>query len=838
MHVIFSILGILFLFTSSNCLDCDIIPEDIVKPKNRNDVDRYIIYIQGNPKSYTPLQKYNVSLKLNPNKMPQKAFKQFILTLESVDGQTDMQAYRPTGQFDFERNSQIMTRFSDTCENTVVENSKIPKWEIQVYWTAPPEGSGCVALKATVVESRENWFSEDGQLTKVLCEDSEIDENVKPPLVDKCCACSEAKYEMAFEGRWTRNTHPRNYPSNIWSTKFSDIIGASHRKYHSFWNEQDYASEGLKDLAETGRTQRLESEIKVMGNNIRTIIKARGLQHPNITDISYAVFRVDSNNHLVSLVSKITPSPDWFVGVANFELCKSDCTWAESYTYNLYPLDAGTDDGLGYLSSEPLHFSHKVIMPITQNNPNNPQSPFYDEDGNPMNPIAKIHFIRQRLYNNDRSCNPDDDSGDSEDDDCATTKWEDWTPCSVPCGLGQKTRMRHYLKPRKAQDCYVPLVQHQTCQGKAKYCHNRRPQDSEGEEKSEQEKDFNEEGEKVSTEDENGSEGKNSEEKGADEEVHKENELEENETGEEKSEEQKSVEESKGDKRSTEDPDCAVGEWSDWSSCSVTCGRGTKTRDRNLLNSENEEKCEDVEFQENAPCKGDQRKCDDGNEPKCTNSNWGPWSACSVSCGAGFKRRLRLPDENKRKSRKSEEDDKMDEEEENCSTSELVKCYTECTESDKVGESLIVEQGPDGRVRNCKVSDWSIWSRCQVHRRGQSCGKGSKKRSRQILRHPENGGRSCPRKLFQTQTCTVPCKSDEETQNKPASEENPGLKCMMSSWTDFTPCSSICGSSAMQLKTRKILYKPPGAVCPSRVMYKPCNLPLACTSDGRPIFMS
>lgn len=74
--------------------------------------------------------------------------------------------------------------------------------------------------------------------------------------------CSE--FKMAFEGRWTRNTHPRNYPSNIWSTKFSDIIGASHRKYHSFWNEQDYASEGLKDLAETGRTQRLESEIKVM----------------------------------------------------------------------------------------------------------------------------------------------------------------------------------------------------------------------------------------------------------------------------------------------------------------------------------------------------------------------------------------------------------------------------------------------------------------------------------------------------------------------------------------------------------------------------------------------
>lgn len=40
----------------------------------------------------------------------------------------------------------------------------------------------------------------------------------------------------------------------------------------------------------------LESELKAESRHIRTIIKARGLWHPNVQGKTFAIFRTDSRN--------------------------------------------------------------------------------------------------------------------------------------------------------------------------------------------------------------------------------------------------------------------------------------------------------------------------------------------------------------------------------------------------------------------------------------------------------------------------------------------------------------------------------------------------------------
>lgn len=65
---------------------------------------------------------------------------------------------------------------------------------------------------------------------------------------------------------------------------------------------------------------------------------------PNMSTLS--TFRTSRKHHMVSLATAIVPSPDWFLGVANLELCVAKRNeWADNITFNLYPMDAGTDSG-------------------------------------------------------------------------------------------------------------------------------------------------------------------------------------------------------------------------------------------------------------------------------------------------------------------------------------------------------------------------------------------------------------------------------------------------------------------------------------------------------------
>lgn len=54
---------------------------------------------------------------------------------------------------------------------------------------------------------------------------------------------------------------------------------------------------------------------------------------------------------LVSVVSMIAPSPDWFVGVSGMSLYENGA-WIEQKVVELYAYDAGTDSGRSYDSPD------------------------------------------------------------------------------------------------------------------------------------------------------------------------------------------------------------------------------------------------------------------------------------------------------------------------------------------------------------------------------------------------------------------------------------------------------------------------------------------------------
>jgi hypothetical protein len=74
---------------------------------------------------------------------------------------------------------------------------------------------------------------------------------------------------MTLEGLWSKHMHPKEFPENGWLTGFTDLIGASHSSDYYFWEYGKFASEGLRQVAESGSTHELEKEImdKVTGIN-------------------------------------------------------------------------------------------------------------------------------------------------------------------------------------------------------------------------------------------------------------------------------------------------------------------------------------------------------------------------------------------------------------------------------------------------------------------------------------------------------------------------------------------------------------------------------------------
>ena len=151
-------------------------------------------------------------------------------------------------------------------------------------------------------------------------------------------------YELTLEITWSVETAPFQFPAN---PHLSRLFGATHNSRYTLFRDGHTASSGLELMAENGRGSVLMAEFAEAARRGRvgTVFEGPNLAvSPGVVSTTFAA---TSEHPLLSFVTMIAPSPDWFIGGADLPLLV-DGTWIDAIELELWAWDSGTDSGLSY----------------------------------------------------------------------------------------------------------------------------------------------------------------------------------------------------------------------------------------------------------------------------------------------------------------------------------------------------------------------------------------------------------------------------------------------------------------------------------------------------------
>lgn len=130
----------------------------------------------------------------------------------------------------------------------------------------------------------------------------------------------------------------------------------------SFWQAGGFASSGVEQVAELGAVSGFISEYDgVASAHRRALVNQAGT---GATGSSSSQIDLSATHPLLTLLSMIGPSPDWFVGVSGLSLKDSEGQWRPRVAVNLYPYDAGTEDGSEFNLNNPATNPQQPIKSI------------------------------------------------------------------------------------------------------------------------------------------------------------------------------------------------------------------------------------------------------------------------------------------------------------------------------------------------------------------------------------------------------------------------------------------------------------------------------------------
>ena len=151
------------------------------------------------------------------------------------------------------------------------------------------------------------------------------------------------QYRVTLVLDWTASTHPSTVPP---SAHISPTVIASHSQVGDLFVAGALASNGIEQMAETGGTSLLRTELSgdptVTGVRVGSRIDDAGQESFTVT--------LTQEASMVSLVTMLAPSPDWFVGIRDQPMFV-DGVWVDDVSRDLSNYDAGTDNGTDWQSA-------------------------------------------------------------------------------------------------------------------------------------------------------------------------------------------------------------------------------------------------------------------------------------------------------------------------------------------------------------------------------------------------------------------------------------------------------------------------------------------------------